>query len=216
MIVDPRMMSWKNPRCSSRRGLFYEDDVAIKVHKQDMIQVDSFEVNVCQKGVGYEDITLSFGENVVINFAASYIGAEPLTTMIESLIVLEHKDSVKYRWFDEPGVIKFSIERVSSSLLSIRIDYDENECGRDIHEWHILMPYDIYKQGIINASIRALKKYGCEGFNENWSDGDCAMFIGRLISILTPPIEFDEEKDIVRSDIMMELRCLLKHLELTV
>ena len=156
------------------------------------MKVNSFKVNVSQSGVGCEDITLSFGEDMVINFTASYIGAEPLTTMIESLKDLESRDSTSYIWWDEPGKIKFRIKRISSSLLSIRIDYDENESGRDIHQRHILIPYDIYRQGIIDASIKALKEYGCTGFNKNWADGESAMFIGSLISILSPSSEFNK------------------------
>lgn len=190
-------------------------DVATEVNKQYMIQVDSFEVNVCQEGVGCEDITLSFGENVVINFYASYIGAEPLTTMIESLKELEFDDWATYKWFDEPGYITFDIKKDSSSLLSILIDYDEDESGRNIHKWHISMPYDIYKQSIIKAVIKALKEYGCNGYNKNWMDGESAMFMGSLISILTPSSEYNKEKDIFRSDIKEELMCLLNHLELS-
>ena len=71
------------------------------------------------------------------------------------------------------------------------------------------MPYEVYRQGVIDATIQALKEYGCKGYNENWADGDGALFIGELLAVLTTECSNCTDGN-YRSSITKELNMLLK------
>lgn len=171
--------------------------------------VESFSIDIKQEWPGCEDVSIVFNREVVIKFSATYVGPEPLTTMIDSLLSLQCYDEDEYIWYDEPGMIKFNVERASSSMLSMSIETDKAQDGEDIKRWELMIPYDIYRQGIIDAAIAALKKYGCKGFNDNWADGNSAYFIGELLSLLTANCKIAKTDGNYYSDIKSELQTLI-------
>lgn len=171
-------------------------------------EVSSFKIDIEQFWPGSESVKLSFGEDIEINFYATYVGVEPLTRMVKSLLEIERYECDKFVWNAEPGWIKFSIELVSDNLLSMKITGDENVKPQDI-----LLPYEVYRQGVINAAIQALKEYGCKGYNENWADGDGALFIGELLAVLTTECSICADEN-YRSSITTELKVLVSVFQL--
>lgn len=165
-------------------------------------EVNSFKIDIEQFWPGSESVKLSFGEDIEINFYATYVGVEPLTRMVKSLLEIERYECDTFVWYDEPGWIRFSIELVSDNLLSMKITGDENVEPQDI-----LLPYEVYRQGVIDAAIQALKEYGCKGYNENWADGDGALFIGELLAVLTTECSICADEN-YRSSITTELQIL--------
>lgn len=80
------------------------------------MKVDSFDIKIESLSWGSEDIILTFnGQD--ISFYASYIGVEPLSSMIESLIALEEEylnlNYSRYftKWQSEPGVLDFEMNK---------------------------------------------------------------------------------------------------------
>ena len=171
-------------------------------------EVSSFKIDIEQFWPGSESVRLSFGEDIEINFYATYVGVEPLTSMVKSLLEIDRYECDEFVWHDEPGWIKFSIELVSDNLLSMKITGDENVKPQDI-----LLPYEAYKIGVIDAAIQALKEYGCKGYNENWADGDSALFIGELLAVLTTECSICAD-DNYRSSITTELKVLVSVFQL--
>lgn len=188
-----------------------------------MIHCDTFNVDIEQLFPGCEKVTLRFGQDIEILFYASYVGQEPLNSMLDSLYEFEcgyeHDDDddddesrLKYVWYDEPGTISFDVTKRSSTLL-MHICNDKEEDGINVEQWHICLPYEVYKQGIIDAALLALKRCGCKGFNSNWSDGTNGIFIGKLISVLTSKSKIYDADNNCRSDIKEELQTLMDLLQ---
>ena len=87
--------------------------------------VTDIKVNVKSICFGSEDIELIFGDTV-IPFYASYLGPEPISTLIDSLIALEielilNADQSYYvRWADEPGYLSLEMwKKKESDLLHV-------------------------------------------------------------------------------------------------
>ena len=175
----------------------------VELRSNTIKKVNSFKIEIEQFWPGSESVKLSFGEDIEINFYATYVGVEPLTSMVRSLLEIERYECDKFIWQSEPGWIKFTIESVSDNLLSMKITGDENVEPQDI-----LLPYEVYKRGVIDAALQALREYGCKGFNDNWADGCSAFFIGELLAIMGGESKFCSNEN-YRSSITGELNMLL-------
>ena len=70
------------------------------------------------------------------------------------------------------------------------------------------MSYEVYKRGVIDAAMQALKEYGCTGYNKNWSDSNSAFFIGELLAIMGVESKICSDVN-YRSSITEELNMLL-------
>ena len=89
--------------------------------------VTDIRINVKSISFGSVDIELIFGDTV-IPFCASYIGPEPISTLIDSLIALEWKlienadQCYNVAWADEPGYLKLEMwKKKQSDKLHLEI-----------------------------------------------------------------------------------------------
>ena len=154
--------------------------------------VKNFDIEVEKIDSGWEYIKLRF-DDTEIPFAASYIGSEPVSTLVESIFNLEnHLDFniedyfAKWHWSDEPGVIRFEAEREpATNVLTINIALDRDESGCDIKHWHFQMPYVLYRNKVMKTALHQLKRYGIKGFQENWMTSDFIALPTLLIVLLT-------------------------------
>lgn len=183
--------------------------------------VQLFEIDIQSLSYGTENIVLVF-DSQKIPFSASYIGLEPLSSLIESLIGLEEEiinmDHTRYfiTWQDEPGWLKFEMYKDNvSDHLTIKILFDN--CGEGLYhkrgEWEFAMTYSLYKETVIKAALNALNKYGLNGFNDSWADGKDIFPLCSLISLLGAKSDFDKEGGYFHSNIFGELQLLSKALQ---
>ena len=197
------------------------------------MKTDTFSINLKQISCGNCHLELDFG-SFVLPYNASYIGDEPISSLIETAYALQTyqydllEDSDEYEptnaheiiWMDEPGYLRlhFSIP-AGSSDLTIKIaqnledtygiddcDYEANEEQREI----ITMPKKLFFDAAINAALQALKRYGICGFNRNWCDGSDTFPLHTLLQLLgaDQKLKEVENEDGLKSDVFEELERL--------
>lgn len=156
------------------------------------MKTDTFSINLKEISCGDCQLELDFG-SFTLPYNASYIGAEPLSTLIEAAHALQtdyepiddldeseavqKTRSYEIIWMDEPGYLRLSCSiPAGSSDLTIKIaqnfedfygvdDKKANEKQRET----ITMPQKLFFDAVINAALKALKKYGICGFHNNWN-----------------------------------------------
>lgn len=187
------------------------------------VQVTNFEIKVKSIRVGWEDLELIF-DQIIIPFEASYIGREPISTLVVSIFNLEnHLDFniedyfAKWHWNDEPGKIRFEVKRSSTTdVLTIDIVLDKYDNGSDIKQWHFKMPYVLYRNIVIKTALCQLKRYGIKGFHENWMADDFTELPTMLIVILSSEMKrLSEDPNSAErfSDILGEIELLKQALQ---
>lgn len=185
--------------------------------------VKDFDIEIECIDLGWEYIKLRF-DDTEIPFDASYIGSEPVSTLVESIINLENHFRIdtddyfaKWHWDSEPGVIRFDVVRdPTTDVLTIHIALDRDESGCDIKQWQFQMPYTLYRSVIIKTAMRQLKRYGIKGFYENWMNDDFAELPTLLIVILssgTKSLSDDPESSERFSDIFSEIELFKQALQ---
>lgn len=176
--------------------------------------ISEFRIDIADFEHGWETISLIFN-GVSVEFTASYIGGEPLSTLIEAVGALDSEyitgsnESLYYiDWISEPGRMKISLQRnLSDNQLSIEIT--ESECLDDsMKRWNFVMNYSLFRQAVIDLAITSLNKYGICGFNHNWEVENDVLPIGTLLSILGTKTDFDKVDQSFRSNLAEEISIL--------
>lgn len=176
------------------------------------VKVTNFDFKVKSISAGWEEFELIF-DKIIIPFNASYIGAEPINSLLSSIINLEsvandyHTAYAGCKWECEPGFMKIRFEK-TDDILNIDITHNDRYTdGVDEHQiFHL--PYPIFREAIIKESLRVLKKYGMQGFNDNWMD-DCEYFpLNELIAVLGSQSLLNSKTGEYHSDILNELEVL--------
>lgn len=179
--------------------------------------ISDFQISIKELGYGWETISLSFDE-IAITFSASYIGPEPLSSLIEAVEALDEESvsgSNRSRyfidWISEPGHMSISLSRnLSDDRLSLEIKVDKSEEMDDnsVTQWDFVMNYALFRQAVVKLTISMLNNYGICGFNHNWDSDNGVLPIGSLLTILGVKTNFDKVSDLYKSDILKELALL--------
>ena len=178
--------------------------------------VTNIRINVKSICFGSEDIELFFGDKA-ISFYASYMGPEPISTLIDSLIALEVKlienadQCYNVAWADEPGYLNLEMwKKKESDMLYLEVKYNNEGDGiyHKEEEWEFELSYKCYRKAVLNESIRLLKHFGLDGFNRNWCDGNDTFPLNSLLILLGNTSKYDQEKECSYSDIFSEIHLL--------
>ncbi len=179
------------------------------------MKTDTFAINLKEISCGDCRLDLDFG-SFVLPYNASYIGDEPLSTLIEAAYALQHGQHHDYEiiWWDEPGYLRLHFSASSkSSDLTIKIaqnleDGDFNAANEK--ERQITLPQKLFFEAVINAALKALKKYGICGFNRNWCNDFDTFPLHTLLQLLGADRELEtiENEEGLKSDIFEELELL--------
>lgn len=189
-------------------------------------QVGNFRIEIDKLTFGWEYITLVFNETR-IPFQASYIGNEPLYSLIEAVFSLDDKDNnfnnikgmYAIKWYDEPGVLSMKLHhRRRTDKLSIDIVMNESASFGDRLKdgteqiWYFEMEYKFFREAIIQIAVQMLNQHGFFGFNSNWDKGRYVFSLEKLLFIATKGKEpqFDKKLDTYKSDFSQELSLLLE------
>lgn len=185
--------------------------------------VKDFNIEIERIDSGWEHIKLRF-DDIEIPFEASYIGSEPISTLVASIFHLENHFYIttddyfaRWHWNDESGEMRFEVERSSTTdVLTIDIVFDKYDNGSDIKQWHFQMPYVLYRNIVIKTALRQLKRYGIKGFHENWMTDDFTELPTMLIEILsseTKRLSEDPNSSEQFSDIFCEIELFKQALQ---
>lgn len=178
--------------------------------------ITDIKINVKSICFGSEEIELIYGD-MVIPFYASYLGPEPMSSLIDSLIALEVEliinadQSYNVSWADEPGYLRLDMwKKKESDILHLEVEYNNEGDGiyHKEEKWEFELSYQCYRKAIINESVRLLKQYGLAGYNRNWDDGNDTFPLNSLLILLGNTSKYDQEKECSYSDIFSELRLL--------
>lgn len=180
--------------------------------------ITDIKINVKSICFGNEDIELIFGDTV-ISFYASYMGPEPISTLLDSLIALEVElienadQSYSVSWADEPGYLTLDMwKKKESDILHSEVKFN-NEGDGEYHkeeEWELELSYQCYREAVLNESIRLLKQYGIDGFNKNWCNGNDTFPLNSLLILLGNTSKYNQETECSYSDIFSELKILAR------
>lgn len=140
------------------------------------------KIQVKSLSCGNEDIDLFFDEHK-ISFYASYLGQEPMASLVQAVYELEEcgfcdmdNDEVRYeadvKWLDEPGYLTMQFRRVDKTLYIHLKTADDFECKSIMEEeLHFYVPFKAFKEAVVRESLRVLREYGIKGYYDSWADG---------------------------------------------
>ena len=172
-----------------------------------------FKFSVKEIAVGWCDVEMIINDKVT-NFNASYLGPNPLDSLIEACADFSDAYSdgeFHIRWLREPGSLYIGLKLDADQLLHLNIKLCSNERDDDVlEEWHETIPYDIFESAIIAEAFRVLKIYGIQGYRISWlnhTDFPLALLLS-LVSKEHPT----QQGDSYYTDIYSELKCLTNHL----
>lgn len=176
------------------------------------IEKDEFKVNIEDISDGWERIRLSFN-GIEISFKASYIGREPLSTLVEAVDYLDGANSdedveyINISWAAEPGYLNIELRReLKTGKLSFHIEEsDEDKFSR---HWNIEMDYSLFRNAVLHTVHTVLNKYGILGFIKNWDCDSQSFPMGSLFSILGVKTNFCNDGYFHRSDLQKEISAL--------
>lgn len=191
-------------------------DVEVSIYKD---QENDCQIEINDLSFGWESISLLFN-GIKIPFEASYIGSEPLSTLIEAVDALDEEyisgsseSSYSIVWKDEPGIIELNFKHnLKTTKLHIEIKRSDDDDFNDVSTriWNVEMEYDLFRNAVIAVTIAVLGKYGIQGFNQNWHDGDDTLPLGSLLNVLGAKAEFDQNLKAYKSDFNKEISLLSK------
>lgn len=127
----------------------------------------AFKFRVREIVVGSCDVVMTINGKT-IPYNATYMGIEPLASMIEicaELMRESHVDEEYHTsWADEPGGLHFTIIPNGNGMLHIDI-YDEITK----EEWHEDILFDDFVSAIVSEGLRVLNAFGLYGYRAAWA-----------------------------------------------
>lgn len=183
---------------------------------------DRFEIEITEFSFGWMKLVFKIN-GIEIPFTASYVGAEPLGSLIEAVNVLEEcyegcQESWCFlSWVREPGRSDIELVRnvcTDKLKININLDADLDEENESPRKWEIEdFDYSVFKRGVLKCVFSALQKYGLLGYSMTWHASDGYKFpFDALLKVLGVEANFDEETESFRSDIINDLRTIANNL----
>lgn len=187
-----------------------------------LISKDRFEIEITEFSFGWMKLVFNIN-GIEIPFTTSYVGAEPLGSLIEAVIGLEECDDgyqeSRYflSWVREPGRSDIELVRnVHTDKLKININLDADIRAEDesTRKWEIEdFDYSVFKDGVLKCVFSTLKKYGLLGYSMTWDASDGYKFpFDALLKVLGVEANFDEGTGSYRSDIISDLKTIANNL----
>lgn len=156
--------------------------------------MERVKIQVTSLCCGSEEIDLFFNDHK-ISFHATYLGQEPLSSLIQAVYELEEEgiydidsDEVRYesdvRWLSEPGYLKIEFRKIENALnIHLTLADDFVDRAIMVEELRFSVPYKAFKEAVVFESLRILRQYGIKGYYKSWSaqrDFPLGMFLTLL------------------------------------
>ncbi len=185
------------------------------VKETDVKKVGTFVIKMDMEHAGMETVKLLFDDMEII-FNVAYDGEEFIYSMLKSLNHFEFHGYDKFVLYNYTRGEQTTIEtRRDDQIVHIEIEHLDHEFERygiNIRRYGVIIPFEVYRQSVIDAGLDVLRRYGNNGYSENWAIIGGTYFIGSLISALTSKrfSSVDEDDKIwYRSNIKEELQTLM-------
>lgn len=177
--------------------------------------IENIAIKITNIAYGNENIEFVF-DGTVIPFYASYIGNEPISTLIQVAEELPNNNNAQVEFLDEPGYMKIDFTKDDGSdELSIDIEIEDKmpEDAENPVKYHIKTRYEVFKTAVIKAAIEVLTTYGMVGFMHSWLERANVFPVGELLSLLGISSVHHEESDSFRTNLKDEMQLLLSATE---
>lgn len=183
---------------------------------------DRFEIEITEFSFGWMKLVFNIN-GIEIPFTASYVGPEPLGSLIEAVNGLEewydgYQESRYFlSWDREPARSTIELVRnVCTDRLKITINLDADYVEEDesARKWEIEdFDYSAFKGGVLKCVFSMLRKYGLLGYSMTWDASEGYIFpFDALLKVLGVKASFDEGTDSYRSDIINDLKTITNNL----
>lgn len=171
------------------------------------------KIHVASISYGTEEIHLEINGDH-IKYRASYIGEEPLSSLIEVAEQLELDDGwpCTAKWQDEPGLLELEFKKTEDDLCIKVMEYNDQFDGKDVISCHEYgLPYRIFRQAVIQAARETFCKYGIVGFFRSWEQsGEPTYFpFQSLLILLGDEVRYDESTESSYSSLEHEARIMM-------
>ena len=172
--------------------------------------VDKVQIEVLNLEVGWETIRMTFDDRVV-EYRASYVGAEPISTLIDAADALDgcyngyREEKCFVQWQKEPGCMEITFYRkADKDYIELTIESDDPE----IDGYSANFNYIVFKDAVIKASQTVLKRYGIVGYSLGWNNPYHTFPIHQLLALLGIKSSISTESDESYSSVFEELEIL--------
>lgn len=113
-----------------------------------------------------------------ITYNASYIRANPLTSLIDACADLMDEGGLNYIygdgrcyvvWEAEPGNLSIEMVLDKEKMLHLNI-VDDHDSEDNKEEWNETVPFDAFVSAIVSESYRVLNAFGLWGYRRSWQN----------------------------------------------
>lgn len=133
-----------------------------------MMEQSTFKFHVQNISFGWCRVLMLINDKEVW-YNASYLGENPLETMIDACVELKEEAGHYYiSWQKEPGILKIDLNLDDTNMLHLDI-VEQDESGDEIYgEWHETVQFDDFVNAIIAEGFRVLNAFGLYGYRHSW------------------------------------------------
>ena len=180
------------------------------------MEKDVFKFHVQNLSFGWCRVLMHINDKEIY-FNASYVGVNPLASMIDACESLM-EDPEKYHvvWQKEPGELDIKFHLDDKKQLHIDV-YEKSfvfdageEKGEINDEWHEIVPFEKFVSSIVSEGFRVLNAFGLYGYRCSWQDHEDFPLTNLLR--ITKQCEEMWQGDSCRTDISKEIECLQKYI----
>ena len=125
-----------------------------------------FKFRVKEINCGNSSVVLTINSSI-IPFEPTYMGQEPLATLINACarLMADRNNTRHIRWEDEPGLLEMYLS-LNKNILHLDIVKEKEERQR----WEEDIPFDVFVSAIISEAFRVLHAFGIYGYTSAWMD----------------------------------------------
>ncbi len=126
----------------------------------------SFKFRVRELSYGSCEVVMTLN-GIVIPYYATYVGKEPLASLIDGCyaLMIDNHDDIKLCWESEPGALEIKMKRGAKDTLLLTIE-DQLTRAR----WRELVFFDDFVSAVVSEGFRVISAFGLYGYREAWSD----------------------------------------------
>lgn len=154
-----------------------------------------------------------------IHYDASYIGDNPLATLIDACADLLDTSGLAYiygdgrhfiEWQAELGTLSIDLTLDKEGMLHFDIVDDKDRNDIENPEWHEVIPFDAFLSAVMEEGFRVLNAFGLCGYRTSWCN-DTDFPLTNLLRI-TGKCEELRKGDSFTTDIVKEIEVLQNHI----
>lgn len=171
---------------------------------------DSFKFHVQNLSFGWCRVVMYINDKE-IHYNASYLGANPIASLIEACLELYFEKGKYYiTWQAEPGILDITLDLKANNQLFIDIIDKDDDGNTNSREWHEIVPFETFVSAIVSEGFRVLNAFGLYGYRCSWSDS--TDFPLAALLRITNEVKCVLHGDSYNSDLSTEIKCLQEHL----